>query len=179
MSGASGPIVTVQIPSAPFVIGCGLPSSSPLTVTWDAFGARYRSVRDRSAPISGETTEGPRPPRPPAAGGLAGGCAHAADAISVIATPSRAVRRTIMTSTVSTDTTGNQSAFPRRLASAGQATSDCRGSPLVQFRHEAGVVELFLASVILNRKRGSRRGALAASTVEGRPVARPVQNCRA
>src|SRR5260221_1914029 len=62
MSGASGPIVTVQIPSVPFVIGCGLPSSSPLTVTWDAFGATYRNVSVRSAPISGETTEGPRPP---------------------------------------------------------------------------------------------------------------------
>src|SRR5258708_3928443 len=68
MSGASGPTVTVQMPSAPFVIGCGLPSSSPLTVTCDAFGARYRRVTVRSAPISGEITEGPPPPPPPRAG---------------------------------------------------------------------------------------------------------------
>ena len=69
MSGASGPTVTVHMPFSPLVIGCGLPSSSPLAVTCVAFGARYRSVTVRSAPISGEITTGPRgPPRPGAAG---------------------------------------------------------------------------------------------------------------
>src|SRR6476620_9699933 len=82
MSGASGPMVTVQIPSDPLVIGCGLPSSSPLTVTWDAFGARYRSVSVRSAETSGDITEGPRPPRPPGPAGVAGGCASAAVAVA-------------------------------------------------------------------------------------------------
>src|SRR5258708_38369564 len=120
MSAASGPTVTVQIPSAPFVIGCGLPSSSPLTVTCDAFGARYRRVRDRSAPISGETIEGPRPPRPPAAGGPAGGCARAADAISVMASPSRAGRRTSIASIVVTDTTDDQTALRLTWLNAGR-----------------------------------------------------------
>src|SRR6187431_2832558 len=98
MSGTSGPTVTVQIPSAPLVIGCGLPSSSPLAVTWVALGARYRSVSVLSAPISGETTVGPRAPRPPPAGGAAGGCARAADATSVNASPSPAARRITVTS---------------------------------------------------------------------------------
>src|SRR5260221_11788721 len=125
MSGASGPIVTVQIPSAPFVIGCGLPSSSPLTVTWDAFGARYRSVRDRSAPMSGETTEGPRPPPPPAAGGLAGGRDHPAEAAAGHADPGRAVRANNIDSPQATDTTGNRATFPAPPPSPCQAHSHC------------------------------------------------------
>src|SRR4030095_4682613 len=41
-----------QTPSAPFVIGCGLPSSSPFATISLAFGARYRSVTVPFAPIS-------------------------------------------------------------------------------------------------------------------------------
>ena len=64
MSGASGPMVTVQIAVGPLRHRVRLAVSSPLAVTCVAFGARYRSVTVRSAPTSGETTAGPRPPRP-------------------------------------------------------------------------------------------------------------------
>src|SRR3954470_12944536 len=95
MSGASGPTMTVQTPSAPFVIGCGFPSSSPLAVTCVAFGARYRRVRVRSAPISGEITTGPRGPprpgaaRPPGTGAPAGG-AEGVWAVAAVAGSDRA-----------------------------------------------------------------------------------------
>ena len=74
MSGASGPTLTLQIPLSPLVIGYGLPSSSPFTVTCCAFGASSRNVIERSAPTSGETYVGPPrpPPRAPGAGGAVG-----------------------------------------------------------------------------------------------------------
>src|SRR5690242_11355692 len=74
MSGLTGPTLTDQTPFASFVIGCGLPSVSSVTVTCVAFGAAYRKVIVRSAPTSGDTIAGPRPPRPPAAW-PAGACA--------------------------------------------------------------------------------------------------------
>ena len=62
MSGGSGPMVTDHTPLSPFVIGCGLPSSSPFAVTLFAFGA---SEAEGDAPI------GASPPatRPAAAPG--------------------------------------------------------------------------------------------------------------
>ena len=54
MSGASGPIVTLQTPLSPRVSGCGLPSSSPAATTLFALGREKRSVIVRSALTSGE-----------------------------------------------------------------------------------------------------------------------------
>ena len=70
MSGASGPTVTLQMPFSPFVIGCGLPSSSPLAITDVAFGARYRNVIVWSAPTSGDTRPAPAAATPAARGRL-------------------------------------------------------------------------------------------------------------
>jgi hypothetical protein len=71
MSGARGPTFTLQTPFSSLLIGCGLPSSSPLTVTCFAFGAEYRKVIVRSAPTSGEMSCGPPLPCPAPAGAWA------------------------------------------------------------------------------------------------------------
>src|SRR6476646_3092323 len=78
MSGGSGPIVTDQMPLSPLVIGCGLPSSSPLAVTCCALGAKNRTVTLPSAATSGDAYAGPpRPPPRPPGGAPAGGWAIA------------------------------------------------------------------------------------------------------
>jgi hypothetical protein len=65
-------MVAVHTPSSPFVIGCGLPSISPMTFTSLAFGARKRSVIVRSAFTCGDTIAGGRAPPRPACGADAG-----------------------------------------------------------------------------------------------------------
>src|SRR3954466_2744951 len=73
-------MVTVHTPSSPFVIGCGLPSISPTTLTSLAFGARNRSVNVLSGLTCGDTSA-PRPPPRPAGAGVcpAGGGVWGAD----------------------------------------------------------------------------------------------------
>jgi hypothetical protein len=76
--------VTVQTPLSSLVIGYVRPSSSPISVTCFALGARKRKVTVLSGFTSGETSCGPRPPP---RGPVAGGCGAGAPACPAPAAP--------------------------------------------------------------------------------------------
>ncbi len=106
MSGGMTGVVAVQRPFSPFVMSSVRAFSSPLTVTFCAFGAMKRNVMVRSAPTSGDTIAGPRPPprpppaaapapRPPPCGTPAGACARPIATEAVSTSSHTQTRRTI------------------------------------------------------------------------------------